>query len=49
MDAYKMETASLSWLVASVQSYDPEIRNAALAEIRRRGCEYEDLHEEFNS
>ena len=44
-----MSDYNLSMLVHIAQSSNPEGSQAALVEIRRRGFEYEDLHEEFNS
>lgn len=44
-----MSNYNLSMLVHIAQSSNPEESQAALVEIRRRGFEYEDLHEEFNS
>lgn len=43
-----MEKYSLALLVHIVQSSDRDRSQAALAEIKRRGFDYEELHEQFN-
>lgn len=43
-----MEKYSLALLVHMVQSGDRERSQSALLEIKRRGYEYEELHEQFN-
>lgn len=43
-----MHEYNLAMLVHLVQTGDQKTSQDALAEIRRRGFEYEDLHEEFN-
>lgn len=43
-----MKEYSLAMLVHLVQVGNWEMSSAALAEIARRGFDYEDLHEQFN-
>lgn len=43
-----MEKYSLALLVHMVRSGDRERSQAALAEIKKRGFDYEELHEQFN-
>lgn len=44
-----MRECGPAMLVHLAQSDIMEVSQAALDEIKRRGFEYEDLHEEFNS
>lgn len=44
-----MHEYNLAMLVHLVQTGDQKTSQEALAEIKRRGCDYEELHEEFNS
>lgn len=39
---------NLATLLHFAQSSDQKTSQEALAEIKRRGCDYEKLHEEFN-
>lgn len=43
-----MESYNLATLTHIVQSCDRERSQAALEEVKRRGFDYEELHEQFN-